>query len=327
MLYNFYRLFLIAIKGVFDVIFSNTYFFYKKTIKEIEEELANEGLVLDKSQKKRFFTYSVVGVVMFSSALKTLTGKKLSITQQEVSQLFTLLTPIIDDLYDDFGYSVKEIKQITQKKIVRKDNVWEKIAIRIGARIEALNNRSLWHPLTEKIIDYQGLSQLQEKGNLPENQLRDIIYQKGGISIQLNHDTIMNEQGNALESECFYGLGAIVQLTNDIFDVFKDRNNQTQTLVTDCRDIRELRKEYDNLVANTFQKIRQLPYPQRNKHDFILQMMVLVSRGRVALDHLEAAQKTTNNVFQPQLYSRKQLITDMEKPRVLFKSFYYNLKV
>ncbi len=325
--YNFYRLVVIALKGVGYLIFSKNYFFYKKIIHDIEKELGANHQTLSKAQRKRFFTYSVVGVVMFGSALRTLTGKKLSKKQQEISQIFTLLTPIIDDLFDDFAYSVEEIKAVAQQKTQRANNVWEKIAIQMVQRIEVLNPFAAHHPLVEKIIEYQAKSQTQEKGNLPEQVLREIIYHKGGISVQLNYDVITGEPSTVLEEECFFGLGVIIQLTNDIFDIFKDRNNQLQTLVTDCKDIRLLRHEYNSVVENTFEKIKQLPYPQANIHDFLLQMMVLVSRGRVALDHLEAAQQSSNHVFQPQLYSRQQLITDMEKVKVLWKSILYNLEI
>jgi hypothetical protein len=323
--YNFYRLVIITLKGVGFLIFSKNFTFYKKIIHDIKVELALQNQTLSKAQRKRFFTYSVVGVVMFSAALRTLTGKKLRKQQQEISQLFTLLTPIIDDLFDEFAYSVEEIKAVARQEPQRTDNAWEKIAIKMVQRIETLNPFAAHHPLVEKIIDYQAKSQAQEKGNLPEQELREIIYHKGGISVQLNYDVITGAPSTVLEEECFFGLGVIIQLTNDIFDIFKDRNNQLQTLVTDCTDIRLLRNEYNSVVENTFEKIKQLPYSQENIHDFLLQMMVLVSRGRVALDHLEEAQRTTNHIFQPQSYSRQQLITDMEKIKILWKSILYNL--
>ena len=326
-LYNTYRLALIALKGLFGLFFSNAFYFYKKSMKEIENALENDQKTLEKAQRKRFLTYSIVGVVMFNSAFRTLSGKKLSKTQQEVSQTFTILTAIIDDLFDEFDYSEKEIKGLCQKEIQRADNVWESIAIAFIKKIEALNARASWHPLTEKIVHYQMLSKGQMNGSMEENLLREVIYNKGGISIQLNHDTVLGSDASELESEGFFGLGVIIQLTNDIYDIFKDRNSDTQTLVTDCKDIRILRNEYNDAVEKTFAIFQQLPYPKKNIHDFLLQMMVIVSRGWVALDHLENAQKTTQNIFLPKEYSRKQLITDMAKFRNIWRSFVYNISL
>ncbi len=323
--YNTYRLFIIAVKGLFGLLFSSAFRFYKETIVLLNSELGKGNKKLDKTQEKRLFTYSIVGVVMFNSALKTLTGKKLDKKQQEVSQSFTVLTAIFDDLVDEFNYSGDELKAVCQKQVQYADNVWEQMTIALIDKLERLNNRTIWHPLAEKIVDYQILSKQQENGNLEENFLREIIYNKGGMSIQLNHDTVLDGKTNALESEAFFGLGVIIQLTNDIYDIFKDRNANTQTLVTDCKDIRSLRKEYNEMVEKTFAIFRQLPYPQRNIHDFLLQMMVIISRAWVALDHLEEAQKTTQNIFSPKEYTRKQLITDMAKFRNIWRSFVYNV--
>lgn len=324
-IYNTYRLFIIAVKGLFGLLFSSAFRFYKETIVLLNSELGKGNKKLDKAQEKRLFTYSIVGVVMFNSALKTLTGKKLDKKQQEVSQSFTVLTAIFDDLVDEFNYSGDELKAVCQKQVQYADNVWEQMTIALIDKLERLNNRTIWHPLAEKIVDYQILSKQQENGNLEENFLREIIYNKGGMSIQLNHDTVLDGKTNALESEAFFGLGVIIQLTNDIYDIFKDRNANTQTLVTDCKDIRLLRKEYNEMVDKIFAIFRQLPYPQRNIHDFLLQMMVIISRAWVALDHLEEAQKTTQNVFSPKEYTRKQLITDMAKFRNIWRSFVYNV--
>ena len=324
-IYNTYRLFIIAVQGLFGLLFSSTFRFYKETIVLLNSELGKGGKKLDKAQEKRLFTYSIVGVVMFNSALKTLTGKKLDKKQQEVSQSFTVLTAIFDDLVDEFNYSGEELKAVCQKQVQYTDNVWEQMTIALIDKLERLNNRTIWHPLAEKIVDYQILSKKQENGSLEESFLREIIYNKGGMSIQLNHDTVLDGKTNALESEGFFGLGVIIQLTNDIYDIFKDRNANTQTLVTDCKDIHLLRKEYNDMVEKTFAILKQLPYPKRNIHDFLLQMMVIVSRAWVALDHLEEAQKTTQNIFSPKAYTRKQLITDMAKFRNIWRSFVYNV--
>ena len=322
---NTYRLVIIAVKGIFGLLFSDAFRFYKETISLLNSKLKKDNQRLDKAQEKRLFTYSIVGVVMFNSALKTLTGKKLDKRQQEISQSFTALTAIFDDLVDEFNYSGEEIKEVCQKRVQYPDNVWEQMTIALIEKIEGLNKRTIWHPLAEKIVDYQILSKGQENGTLEENLLREIIYHKGGMSIQLNHDTVLDGNVNRLESEGFFGLGVIIQLTNDIYDIFKDRNNHTQTLVTDCKDIRVLRNEYNTMVEKTFAIFWQLPYPKKNIHNFLLQMMVIVSRGWVALDHLEEAQKTTQNIFSPKEYSRKQLITDMAKFRNIWRSFVYNV--
>jgi hypothetical protein len=324
-IYNTYRLAIIAVKGLLGLLFSGAFRFYKETIVLLNSKLEKDGKKLDKAQEKRILTYSIVGVVMFNSALKTLTGKKLDKKQQEISQSFTVLTAIFDDLVDEFNYSDEELKAVCQSKVQHADNAWEQMTIALIEKIERLNERTIWHPLTEKIVDYQILSKKQEHGKLEENFLREIIYNKGGISIQLNHDTVIEGKVNKTESEGFFGLGVIIQLTNDIYDIFKDRNNGTQTLVTDCKDIRILRKEYNEVVAKTFAIFKELPYPKKNIHDFLLQMMVIVSRAWVALDHLEEAQKTTQNIFSPQEYTRKQLITDMAKFRKIWRSFVYNV--
>jgi hypothetical protein len=323
---NTYRLTIIAFKAIWYISTTGTWRYYRSTILLIEQALEEKGEKLTKTARKRFLVYSIVGVVMFNTALRTLTGKKLTKKQQLISQYFTILTPIIDDLCDEYDYTATELKLVCQAQPQRKDNVWEHIAIMLGTRIQDLNNgKPLWQPLTAKIIDYQILSKAQMFGTIDENTLRDITYNKGGVSVQLNYEVIIDKEISAQESEGFFGLGVIIQLTNDIFDIFKDRNTALQTLATDCRDINDLRKEYNENIARTFDVFYQLPFKKQNIHDFLLQMLVLTSRGWVALDHLEKAQKTTNNIFSPQKYTRQQLITDMEKIKNIWRAFIYNI--
>jgi hypothetical protein len=324
-IYNTYRLMIIALRGAWHLIFSDAWKNNREVFSMIEKNLTEGNIIFEKSQKRRLMVYSIVGVVMFNSAFRTLIGKNLSKKQQKIAQSFTILTAIIDDLCDDYDYSESEMLAVSEGNIQRKDNVWEKIALMLISQIEQVTTKSTYNDLIKKIIHYQEWSKKQIDGTLDENLLREITYHKGGLSIQLNHKVIIGDEYNEKESEAFFGIGVIIQLTNDIFDIFKDKNNNLQTLMTDCKNIDLLRKEYDEVVKNTFKNFTQLPYNQKNIHDFLLQMMVLVSRGWVALDQLSEAQKTSNDIFSPEKYSRKQLVTDMEKVKNLWKAFIYNI--
>jgi len=110
-------------------------------------------------------------------------------------------------------------------------------------------------------------------------------------------------------------------LANDIFDVYKDRESNIQTLVTGAThisDIRNLLKErlsiyYADAFSCGFDKM------QVRKFLDIISIGVF-SRCFVCLDQLERNEQLTGNVFRVKEYSRKQLICDMDKPLNMLRS-------
>lgn len=293
----------------------------KTQIRQIEK---NVGESLAASYHKRFRLYTIIATI-FISWLETLHGKKLSLTAKHTALLFCGLTPLFDDLFDDFNYSATEIKSLSQKKIQR-NTLIEKICIALFEKIEYTNGHLEWTALWEKVLDYQIYSQEQQHDTIDDIRLIDITKGKGGYSLLLYFEAILDKNYPKAEADAVFQLGYLIQLTNDIFDVYKDRNAGITTLATKASDMHQLKVFYNNEVKKNVAQFEALPYKKRNIDSFIIQYMLIVSRGWVALEQLCALQTAEiDNRFQLHKYSRKQLVCDMELWKNIRKSLLYTL--
>jgi hypothetical protein len=318
---NFFRLIPLFLKLAYQVFVQNRFWhlpWLKKQVQIIETE-ANEQL--PKTYHKRFQLYTIIATI-FIAWLETLRNQRLTAAQRETALLFCGLTPLFDDLFDEFQYSAAEITSLSQKKIQR-NTLHEKICIALFEQIEQRNSKLDWTTLFQQVIDYQIVSKKQFDKNISEEEIIDITFGKGGYSLLLYLEAILPNAYSEAEAKAVYQMGAIIQLTNDIFDTFKDRNEGIFTLATTAKNIHSLRKYYDEMVQQNIAQFEALPFPKENIQDFLLQYRLIISRGWVALDQLEALPMDSEGVFQLHEYSRKQLICDMELWENIKKSLIY----
>jgi lipoprotein signal peptidase len=287
-------------------------------IKAIENKVQES---FSKEYHKRFRLYTIIATI-FISWLETLRNQRLTYQQQQTAILFCGLTPLFDDLFDEYHYSSTEINQLSQKKLQR-GTLIEKICIGLFEEIEQINGHLAWTDLWQKVIDYQVVSQKQLDKNITKSEIIDITFGKGGYSLLLYLEAILHNDYTKEEANAVFQMGAVIQLTNDIFDIFKDRNEGIATLATTENNIFDLREYYDIEVQKNINQFQTLPFPSRNINDFLLQYRLIISRGWVALDQLQELQTEDNNRFILEKYTRKQLICDMELWKNIKKSLIY----
>lgn len=322
---NSFRLIPILLKLVFKVFYVNALSNKSLLMNKINQLETKFGESLEKSYTKRFRLYTIIATI-FISWLETLRNQKLNPKQKETALLFCGLTPLFDDLFDDFHYSKEEITLLSQKKLQR-NTIIEKICIGLFEEIEQLNGHLTWTELWQKVLDYQIISQKQKEIDISSEQIKEITFGKGGYSLLLYLEAILPNDYTKAEAEAVFQMGAIIQLTNDIFDMFKDRNEGIYTLATTATDIYELRDFYENEVQKNIAQFQSLPFPQSNIKDFLLQYMLIISRGYVALDQFQALQDRDKGEFRLHQYSRKELICDMELFKNILQSLKYTIKV
>ena len=160
---------------------------------------------------------------------------------------------------------------------------------------------------------------------IDKNEIEYITFEKGGVSF-LFYRTIFSEHISEVESLLFYKLGALMQLENDIFDVYKDHKAGIKTLATTEKNIEDLRKHYHLLTDELFDIAKSTCFVEKNRTQFLRFTLLTICRGFVCLDMLQENQRLTHNEFLIDNYERKDLICDMEKPKNFFRTIKYYLK-
>jgi hypothetical protein len=129
------------------------------------------------------------------------------------------------------------------------------------------------------------------------------------------------------EHVMLFKLGGVMQLANDIFDVYKDFKSGVYTLMTTTKRVNDVRKLFIELL-NEAQAAAYATYLlPKNVHRFLQIISIgIFSRVFVCLNHLEKAEQTSNGNFTPVTYTKQQLICDMDKVGAVLQSIKYHVK-
>jgi len=148
---------------------------------------------------------------------------------------------------------------------------------------------------------------------IAEEALLRITLEKGGYAVLLCASYLLHDASEA-ERSCWYRIGGIIQLTNDLFDIWKDLQDNVQTLPNRVHNAYAFHSFFTGLVEEMVTIITGLPMPEKRKRAFLLNMMAICSFGDMAIRQLCAIQGQLPELPDLRSLPRKALIVDMEKP-------------
>jgi len=114
------------------------------------------------------------------------------------------------------------------------------------------------------------------------------------------------------EAEACETLGFVLQLVNDLFDLYKDREAGQQTLLTNATDLRPFEALFRQEVARLARQYRQLPLPAVAKARSWAFIVPILGVSEVCLQQLLHLQGEATS-FDAQRHSRQQLVCDLAK--------------
>lgn len=304
--------------------------FLKNEIKPVTDlHLQHSDGTLDDADIKKIFNYYGIAVPsILGEAFCMLHGRKMNEAERICSTSMGAMTGLFDDFLDKQFMDEKEIET----------------SVLCEGTTEGNSNEQLFNVFYKKALDHapdprlvvarllkvhqaQLKSKLQVNGNLSKAELISITLEKGSTSL-LFYYTAFQPDPNAKENQLIGELGGWMQLANDIFDVYKDREANIQTLVTSATEISELSQLFLNGVRDCYRKAGSLGLPKNNQDGFLNRLSIgIFSRCLVCLDQLTENQRSTNNLFDVHQYSRKQLICDMDTTKNKMKSLVKHLEI
>ena len=314
----------IFLKMVYNVFVVNEMRYKSYLWRALKQLQKKHGEKIPQHYKKRFDLYTKIATI-FISWMETLHGEKLSKKQTQMALLFCGLTPLFDDLLDEEHYSAEELYLLSRKQPQR-NTLMEKICVGLFEEMEKLRTDMGWTSRWQEAMTYQISSQKQFGRQLSNDEIKDITYGKGGYALLLYLDAMLPDGYSKAEGEAIFQMGALIQLTNDIFDIYKDSRAGLSTLATRCTDVQKLSDYYHSEIEKNMQQFRALDYSPFHIRKFLLQYQLLLSRGKVALGQLLALQKKAGGNFNPDRFSRRDLICDMELWRNIRKSLLLTIR-
>lgn len=305
--------------------------FINKNIGPLLEEAkkTTDGSLDGNDLKKITGYYGLAVPAILGEAFCVLRGKEMTGKERMASTCQGAMTGLGDDFFDKQRLS----EEALQDFIERPEHFYGKTAsekLFLHFYKTALANapeREKMQQQIYKVFHAQLLSKQQSQPGLSNEVIKDITLRKGAESL-LYYRTAFENPFKKGEEKMLYGLGGLMQLSNDIFDVYKDHKNGINTLVTTTAKIKELRFLYSALLQIGTEAAYKSGYTKNNVKKFLGIISIgIFSRCYVCLDQLENNEKRSGGVFDPGQYQRKDLVCDMDTAKNKWRSFRYHLKI
>lgn len=315
------------------------YFFLLKNIikqkkflrKEIEIELVgfekdNDGSLKPSDFKKFSFYYGLGVPAILGESFAVLRGKPLSSGERSCLTYLGGISGLLDDFFDDPEREAGHLQEfiLTPEKLIPQDTAENFLWNFFNSGLNFSPHPYLLKKQALKVFKAQQHSLIQKEKISDHFQLKECTLLKGGTSFVFYRLCLFDIPEKPEEKMIFH-LGGLMQLGNDIFDVWKDLQEGTKTIATETKDIRELRKLFNSEIHEMQRLTMELPFPENRKKRFVQLTIVVMSRVFVILDQFEKLQESSGNVFQPEKYTRKKLICDMERPKNQLRATKYFL--
>jgi hypothetical protein len=286
-------------------------------------ELKFDGKFDQKTLEKVVRRYSIQQHYI-NDSFSSLYGRNNNSNEKERNILYFIMVSVYDDFFDDKTLTLEQIDSIfyhPEEYIA--ETFFEKVFIYTHSRL--LNDVA---DSAQYFKDFEGLHIAQKDSleqfnpKVSDETLLSITTRKGGFCLLMcRHylDTPYLPEADAT----WYALGGLIQLTNDLYDIYKDIQEGIITLAVRAKQHEAIYILYHQHAQALNDSIRKLPVKILRKNDLSIILNVVAAFGYIALDNLARLQG--NNPSLPRLESlaRKELIIDMEKNSNRFKLLKY----
>ena len=237
--------------------------------------------------------------------------------KERVAMLFlSAAAPMFDDYFDDISLKESDLREMIAKpETFHARNSREQMLIFLLQKAKQnISNVVDFMQICYKVFDAQNEAKKQETGGLSWGEVRKITYDKGGYSTLLFLAVLEDFQmGKKAEEEAIYHFGGLVQLIDDMFDIYEDAKMGLQTLATMSQNMKEFSRAFEQDLEKLGELFYALPLPKRNIRRFLDLQLFFFTRGCVCVEQLVTLQRRNEQPFNAADFIRKDLICDMEK--------------
>lgn len=287
----------------------------------------NDGS-LTEAHFKKIISYYAMGVpAILGESHCILRGSSMTKEERQCMSYLGGISGLLDDLFDEPGKSAEHLQDfIYDPKSLIPKSTHESL-------LKHLYMKGLsYHPdpnqikrVAHKVFKAQQRS-LEQTGSVSSERIAELTFLKGGNSF-IYYRLCLFHKLDEMEEKMVYQLGALLQLGNDIFDIWEDTQEGIATIATTTTNINELRVCFKLELEKVYDMAIATKYEPDQKKRFYRMINMAIARVFVCLDQFEALESTTGGKFLPENYTRTQLICDMQKPRNHLKAIWYYLKM
>ena len=273
----------------------------------------NDGSLSENDFKKINHYYGLAVPAILGEAFCLLHGRKLSAEERVASTSQGAMTGLFDDFFDRDFLSESNIESLMNREQLKEQPSNQQLFTRFYQDAwQHCPQPMMMLECLRKVYDAQVKSKQQTQLGISDAFIESVTIDKGGSSL-IFYRSVFDPPPSTTETKMLFHLGALMQLCNDIFDVYKDRESGIQTMVTRARQIAPVKRYLSDGLATAAQLLRLTGFPVSQQNNFMHYLSVAIfNRAFVCLQQLEANEALSGGEFKVSLYSRQQLICDMD---------------
>jgi hypothetical protein len=265
---------------------------------------------------QRITKYYQLALNLVCDNLYLLTGHRLSEQEKKSILLLSIFAPLFDNLFDEQILEYNKIEElILHPESYTPAHITDLIVHRLYLQVlEQLPERQAFIQSLQEVGHWEQESLKQFNKDIGEEELTSITYNKSYYSILLFCAVLKQSPGKEIES-ILYPVSGLMQLTNDVFDVWKDTQQGLHTIPTLFRNYEKLENIFLEEISAINHQVSLLAYPEKNRRNFLIRVHALHAMGWISLQQLKvvAAGKPLIEL------SRKELVCDMDNWRQQLK--------
>ena len=309
-----------------------TYFGLRRS-KKFADEYLNE---LESRFNGKFDDTIVNKVIKWNSILQHfvcnsfsgLYGRVNTPVEEERNLVYFTTTALYDEIIDTKSLPIHELDELFYhpEKAIGKN--FEQIVL-LHLHNQLLNqvpDREEYWSVIHNIHTAQKDSIKQFDASTTNEELLSITQRKGGYSLLMCRH-YMDLQKSKEVDDCWFALGSVIQMTNDLFDIYKDVQAGIETFATRAKKSTEIESIYINQANILFKSIGKLPFSAKKRNKLLTTLSAIPSFGYIALENLKKIQGKANELPPMNTIERNKLIIDMEKPKNLMRLIKYSYQL
>lgn len=294
------------------------------TLNALEEQWGGK---LDAFTRNKIIVSHSIYNPMIIDSFCNLYGRNSSDAEKERLIYYFICSSLLDNFFDRNELSHADIEAISFDTTSYKPSTFDQ-QLFMHCHLTLLNyvqNKAAYLEVARNELNAQFRSLQQFDKATSCEDLLEIMERKGGNAVLLCRfylDAVWDEA----EARCWYILGEIIQLTNDLFDIHKDLNDGVYTVANRCYSAAEI----DAYVGKKMDALRHqmtlVTADRSKKQRLAFFLSGVIAFSLIAVENLRRLERLYPKLNLSTL-PRRELIIDMEKPANIIKWFRYSFWV
>jgi hypothetical protein len=263
---------------------------------------------------KKVARYQSIQLHYVANTFSGLYNRKNNKAETERNIQYFLMTVLYDELTDDQKMDEQRVYEISYhpQKVVPV-NFKERVllAMHLNLIAQVSNKKEYWE-IIKQVHLAQKDSAKQFDATISLDELIDITKRKGGYSLLMCRHYLIDPINKQVDN-CWYELGGLIQMTNDLYDTYKDTKEGIHTFANQQQDIANIEIIYAKQKSLFKKSIESLAVSNYTKQQFAIKTSIIPAFGDIAINQLKELQSNSPSLPNFNQIPRKSLIIDMEK--------------